>query len=228
MPKKPNGKSNPVDLVAKKPWTGSLLKPIDLCAAKPRGLRAAFALPPDEDDIAQHLKDEMHRRWSKIDERFGLESGSPDIWMHRAKALVYYHVFEILPNDTNWWGRFAICLACSYVPGYSIKRPGAKKHGAPLEWTTQQLCELFSDIEYLKRKTRMSIRKICETLPRTKGYAPRWGCYTGSALRKAYSKAKKNRQFLLFELELCGPDATIVANGIDAIKAAIERHALRI
>jgi hypothetical protein len=36
------------------PLTGPLIKPIHLGEAKPRGLHASFALPPDESDIKAH------------------------------------------------------------------------------------------------------------------------------------------------------------------------------
>ena len=45
---------------------------------------------------------------------------------------------------------------------------------------------------------------------------------------KPMSEAKKlRRQDFLFEMELCGPDALIPANGIDRIQAAIDRHSLK-
>jgi hypothetical protein len=79
--------------------------------------------------------------------------------------------------------------------------PGQKKHGAPREWDFWQLAQLFADIEYLKRKANWSVRKICEELPKTKGYKQRWGRYKPDRLRRAYSQAnalqKKNAVFQL-------------------------------
>src|SRR5258708_22536452 len=109
----------------------------------------------------------------------------------------------------------------------SAEATGKKKHGAPLEWSDEKYSQLFADIEYLKRATGMSARKICETLPRRRGYAERWGRHRSGTLRKRYTKANRRRRGVLFQFVLCGPAATIPANGIDHIEAAIEQHALK-
>jgi hypothetical protein len=55
------------------PLTGPLIKPIHLGEAKPRGLRASFALPPDESDIKAHWGRELITRLAALDSLFGLD-----------------------------------------------------------------------------------------------------------------------------------------------------------
>ena len=121
-----------------------------------------------------------------------------------------------------------LLLMGQYIPGFSFKDPNATKIGAPREWTNEQLCQLYADIEFLKRKTGLSVRALCKTLARRQGYAQRWGRYRRDALRKAYAESVKRRKNLAFELDLCGPFVFMPAKKIDRTSAAIERHSLRI
>jgi hypothetical protein len=209
------------------PLTGPLIKPIHLGEAKPWGLRASFALPPDESDIKAHWEREVITRLDALDSFSGLESDSRDIWERRGKAVfAYLFDFQSDRRDQEWWMAFT-CHLLRFVPGFTVKMPGEKKRGAPREWTFKRLAELFADVEFLRRKTRLSVNSICRALPKRKGYESRWGNFGAQALRKAYVEAKKlRRQNFLFELELCGP--SIAANGIDPIQAAIDAHSLRI
>jgi hypothetical protein len=210
------------------PLTGLLIKPIRPDEAKTQGLRASFALPPDESDIKAYVLSEIKARFAALDTFFRLKSDSPDIWERRAKALVAYQ-FDLQPDcpDQEWWLAFTWYLVSRHLPGFALKSPGEKKRGAPREWTFKRLAELFADVEFLRRKTRLSVTSICRALPKRKGYERRWGNFGAQALRKAYVEAKKlRRQNFLFELELCGP--SIAANGIDPIQAAIDGHSLKI
>jgi hypothetical protein len=211
----------------KRPFTGRLLKPIDLGEVKSRGLTAAFALPPSDDDIQAHIDDELNARWTELDEFFGLNSNAIDIWQQRAR-VINRREFGVEPDDPDWWGTLTRAMCYRYVPGFSFKLPRARKRGAPVEWGSAQLAQLFADVEYRKKKTRQSIRAICKWLPKSKAYAQRWGKYGPAALRKAYSEAVKRRRHLLFEIELCGSLALIATNRADRIQAAIERHALKV
>lgn len=214
----------------KRPMTGRLLTPIHTDDARARGLRASFALDPDRSDIFAHVEEEWQARWADFDEFFGIKTNDngTDIWQQRAKALLARQ-FNVDLRDPRFWGRIATRLALRYVPGFSLKGPGQKRRGAPREWNDEQLCQLFADVEFLKKKASMGVRAACEALPRRKGYGKRWGRYRGDALRKAYTNANNlRRRVLLFELELCGAAASIPANRIDPIEAAIELHALKL
>jgi hypothetical protein len=212
------------------PLTGPLIKPIHLDEAKPQGLRASFALPPDKSDIEAHWGRELTTRLVAFDSFFGLESDSPDIWERRGKAgFAYLFDFQSDRQGQEWWMAFTCHLLRDRVPGFTVKMPGEKKHGRPREWTFERLAELFADVEFLKKKTGLSGSRICELLLRRKPYAERWAQFRVEALRKAYSEAKKRRrQKFLFEMELCGPAAIIPANGIDRIQAAIDLHSLKV
>jgi hypothetical protein len=212
----------------KSPYTGILLKAIRLDEAKPRGLRTTFAAPADESDKRTHLEGELRARLAALDKFFGLPAKSQDIWQERAKALLSRQ-FDIDANDPHWWQTLGAHLLREQVPGFSIKSHGDKKHGAPQEWDFTQLAQLFADIEFLKRKERLSIRKICDELPKRTGYKRRWGRYKAGRLRLAYWDANKlrtkNVEFLFI---LSGGEWLIPAKGIDPIDAAIQRHALRL
>ena len=208
-------------------FTGSLLKKIDPDDAPALGLRAAFALPPSEEDIAAHIQSEEKARWITLDKHFGLDSTAPDIAERRAKLLIAFDTGTDVA-DPQWWERVGIALARRYVPGFSIRDPlKKKKHGAPREWTDERRAQLIADIEYLRKTSGKSIREIRKSLPRLTGYSARWGRETGEALRVEYGQAKK-RNDLLFDLIFCGPEAAIPANGIDRIEAAIQLHALQL
>jgi hypothetical protein len=208
--------------------TGLLRTPIDLGDARPKGLRMSFGLPPDEKDVKEHIVEQICARYAALDEFFELKADGQagDIWDQRIKALVAY-LFNIDPSDPIWREKLAHALA-GQIPGFSIKKPNRKRHGAPREWDDERLSQLFADIEFLKKKTGMSGGAVCKDLPRRKGYSERWGRCRAASLRKAYTAANKYRGSVLFQFVLCGRDATIPSSGIDHVAAAIERHALKI
>jgi hypothetical protein len=185
-------------------------------------------LPPDESDIKAHWERELITRLAALDNFFGLESDSRHIWERRGKAVfAYLFDFQSERRDQEWWMAFTCHLLRDFMPGFTVKMPGEKKHGAPREWTFERLAELFADVEFLRKKTGLSVSRICGLLLKRKPYAERWARYGVHVLRKAYSQAKKlRRQNFLFEMELCGP--SIVANGIDRIQAAIDAHSIKI
>jgi hypothetical protein len=82
--------------------------------------------------------------------------------------------FQSDRQDQEWWMVFTCHLLRHGVPGFTVKMPGEKKHGAPQEWTFRRLAELFADVEFLKKKTGLSVSRICETALRRKPYAKRW------------------------------------------------------
>jgi hypothetical protein len=50
----------------RRPFTGVLLKPIDLGDAKPRVLHASLAAPPDENDIKARFLKEISARYAVL------------------------------------------------------------------------------------------------------------------------------------------------------------------
>jgi hypothetical protein len=210
-----------------KQFNGLLLKKIDPTVAPAQGLREALALPPDEDDVSAYVQGEEAARWAAFDKSFGLDTTAPDIAVQRVIALIEYDT-GVSSDDPLWLEHVSAALARRHIPGFAKAAIGSKRHGAPIEWTGQQQAELIADIEYLRRKTRKNVKEICKTLPKQKGYAKRWGRYSGETLRKAYVKAKKISRGLLFQLEYFGAGVTIAANGSDLVDAAINRYALKI
>jgi hypothetical protein len=208
-----------------KPFTGSLRKPIDLSEAPARGLRAAFALSPDESDLRSYAVSEIAVRLKSLDELFGLNSNARDIWEQRAKALIARR-YNIDPSDPIWWERLTYSLALNHVPGFSFRAVNKKRHGAPREWTDEQLAQLFADVQFLKSTTKLSVKEICKRLRSSKNYVKRWGRYRPPGLRKQYLKAKSLGRGLLFQFVLCGP-AAVSATNSDRVSIAIERYALK-
>lgn len=208
-------------------FTGILRKPIDLSEAPARNLRAALALPPDERDLRSYANSEIMARWEALDGVFQLDSKAPDIWEQRSKALIE-RTFNIDPSDPHWWMTLAFRIAKGRIPGFSLRKPDKKKHGAPCQWTDERLAQLRADVEFLKKTTKLSVQKICEKLPRAKGYARRYGDCKCGALRKQYSRAMAASRGLQFQLVLSGPAAMIPSSGIDPLEAAIENHALKL
>jgi hypothetical protein len=208
-------------------WTGLLKKPIHLADVPVDGLRTSLALPPDSREIRTYVANEFEARIKALDEFFGLDRGSADIWEQRAKALVERE-FGIRACDLHWWKHFADHLMRKHVPGFSVKRIDEKKRGAGLQWSDTLLMQLFADVEFLRKQTGKSITEICKIMPRMKGYITRWGHYRSNpeALRKAYTIAKRHRRDIRFEMLLCGPEAVIRGKPGDRIKAAIRLHAL--
>jgi len=212
----------------KRPMTGRLLKAIHIDDARARGLRASFALDPDENDMLAHVEEELRARWAELDKFFGLKANGNDIWQQRAKALLARQ-FNVDLRDPRFWERIATKLALRHVPGFSVKGPGQKRHGAPPEWNDEQLCQLFADVELLKKTNKMSVREVCKELPKRKGYRRRWGRYGSYALRKEYAKANRFlRQNLRFQLKLCDLPPGIPTKRNDCVEAAIRRHALKL
>jgi hypothetical protein len=214
----------------RRPFTGLLLKPIYLEDAKPRGLNAALAQPPDQSDIKAYALQEIYARYAALDKFFSLDSNSRHIWQQRANALFAY-VFNIPPDAFQSSVHLTNYLTQRYVPGFSLKLPGEKRLGARSEWDFERSAQLFADIEFLRKNTGKSVSEICKILPTlTKGYVKRWGLYRGmpEGLRKAYTKTKQLfRQDFRFQLHLCGGDILILTKRIDHVQAAIKRHALQ-
>jgi hypothetical protein len=210
----------------KRPFTGKLRKPIYLENAKPRDLRAALALPPDRGDQAAHVMSEMLERLSELDNFFGLRPDAPDILEQRGKALIS-RLFNVPAEASDWWAQYTFYLLRKHVPGFAVKQTGEQRLGAPRRWTTERLAQLFADVEYLKKISGRSARECCKTLSKDRKYSTRWKNLSCDVLRNAYSQANRRRRTFPFNFELYGPDATIPANGIDPIEAAIERHALK-
>ena len=94
-------------------FTGSLLKKIDPDDAPALGLRAAFALPPSEEDIAAHIQSEEKARWIALDKHFGLDSTAPDIAERRAKLLIAFDTGTDVAFATKGTARLARGLTSS-------------------------------------------------------------------------------------------------------------------
>jgi hypothetical protein len=203
-------------------FTGLLQKPISPGNAVPRGLKRAFALPADDNDRDAYVRGECRNRLRELDRQIGVRSDVANIWECRSKALVE-RVFGVKRNPEDWWERLGVSLAIEYVRGFKI---ASKKKGRPREWSNEQLACLFADVEFLKRKTWLSVSRICDTLPKKAGYEKRWANYSGSALRKYYLAAKRRRSDVLFELMLCGPNALLSPDD-DLIGTAIKLYALK-
>jgi hypothetical protein len=209
-----------------RPFIGVLREAIDLGQAPARGCRLALALPPDDSDRLAYAQSGLQARWEALDNFYKLNSSAADIWEQRAKALVE-RKFGVRSTGPQWWARLACSIAGANVPGFSFRRADTKRIGAPDKWTDERLAQLFADVEYLKRKSPMSVRQICQRLPQKKEYKARWSKFNAAALRKAYLEAKKRSRGLLFKITLCGVAATIPSNRVDPIEAAIELHALK-
>jgi hypothetical protein len=209
-----------------KQFTGRLRKTIDLTEAPAGDLRRCFLLPPDESDLWCYAISELKLRFAALDQFFGLDSNAQDIWDQWVKALLA-RKYQIDPSAPDCSARLAFRLATEYVPGFSFKQFNKKRHGAPREWTDEQLADLFADVEFLQRNTNLSVKEICERLPSAKGYVNRWSCYRAPGLRKQYLKAKRFSRGLLFRLVLCGR-AAVSTNNTDPIAAAIEQRGLKL
>ena len=207
-----------------KPLTGCLRNPIDLTAAPARGLARSLGLPPDANDVRSYARSELKVRFAALDEFFGLDFNAQDIWQQRAKALVA-RKYNIDPSASDWWVELTLCLAQKHVPGLSLKRADKKNHGAPRQWTDEKLAQLFADIEFLKRTTKLSVKNICDRLPKAKHYVERWGSHKPQGLRKQYLKAKSLTAGLFFRVALCGPSGASASDS-SLIAGAIERHAI--
>jgi hypothetical protein len=146
-----------------RPFAGLLVKDIDLAKAPARGFRAALALPPDDGDQRAYAQAELRARWKALDEFFGLNSKAPDIWERRARALL------VRRFRAKQWEGLARQLVLGYVPGFSFGTRGKNVRGAPRIWSDERLAQLFADVEFLKRTQQMSVREICQKLPRAPG-----------------------------------------------------------
>jgi hypothetical protein len=162
----------------RRPFTGLLVKPVYTADAKPRGLRTTLAAPPDESDVKAHILAEISARYTELDKFFSLKSNSQNIWEQRAKALLAYK-FNIPAYALQSWEHLARYLTHRYVPGFSLKGPGASKRGAPVEWNFEQLAQVFADVESLKKQTGKKVSEVCKMLTNgtEKRYVKRWGLY---------------------------------------------------
>jgi hypothetical protein len=200
------------------------LKKIDLTEAKPRDLRAALAVPADENDVLAYYEDELKARIRELNEFLELDAGenNPE---RLAKALIERE-FGILRASSNWWHEFAAYLVLNHVPGFSVDKDN-KKHGAPRRWTHERLAQLFADVEFVKKRTSLSTTAICKILRTKKSYKQRWGNHSVAALRTAYVQAHELlRENTSFFLQLGGGEV-LMGKDADLIKVAIERHALQ-
>jgi hypothetical protein len=199
-------------------FTGILRKTIDLNEAPACGLEAQLGLPPDVGHVLAYAKTELEARWEALDELFHLNSDDPDIWEQRAKSLIE-RIYGLGKAETNWWGRLACRLAEGHVPGLSIRKPNKRKHGSPRQWTDERLVQLFADVEFLKKTTRLNVQAICKRLPQG-DYADRYGDHGSGALSRQYSLAKKASGYLLLM-------AAVGDAARNPIEAMIELHALK-
>jgi len=133
----------------KRPFSGLLLKPIDLAAAPARGLRLSFAEPPNQNDIAAYILEQLDARYVALDNFFGVKSKSENIWDLRADALLAY-IFGIPDRALQSSESLTRYLTGRHVPGFKLKGPSEKARGAPLEWDFNQSAQLFADIEFLR------------------------------------------------------------------------------
>jgi hypothetical protein len=200
-------------------------KRIDPNDAQPTGLRAALAFPPDQEDKMAHIMTEFCKWLGAWLRHFGMTDRGGDRIEIGMKLMLAIE-FDIDPTRSDWREALVAKLMSKRFATI-IKRPNKKKAGAPLEWTDQQYCKLFADIEYLKKVTGKSVREICKDLPKRRGYVKRWGRYRAPGLRKAYAEANRRRRGLLFRLQLCGDKRTNPIGCRDSIGAAISIHALK-
>ena len=126
-------------------FKGVLLKKIDPSAAPALGLNRAFALPPNQEEVASFIESEVAVRWVALDEIFRLDSTAVNIDEQRAKALIEYNT-GIKSDDPLWFKHVAAFLARRHVPGFAILNSGSNRHGAPVGWTGQRQAELIADI----------------------------------------------------------------------------------
>jgi hypothetical protein len=179
------------------PFAGNLKKPIDLRRAPLLAIEKLFSPSSDDEELQKFLKQEVTARLTAFDKLFNLDSNEPAIWENRAKVLLE-RTRGVSPSDPHWWKSFALYLLRHHVPGFKLNIEG-KSHGAPPEWTSSQLNQLFADIEFLRKEYHMTVQDICERLPRGTGYAKRWGKYTTTALCKQYTRAKALQQHTCVE-----------------------------
>lgn len=93
----------------KRQFTGILLKPIYLDAAKSRVLHAVLAVPADDADKLAHIEAALRAMRVALDKFFGLKSYSPYIWQRRAKEFITRE-FNIAPDHPQWWRALTITL----------------------------------------------------------------------------------------------------------------------
>lgn len=212
--------------MAKRSFTGVLRTPINLHNAPAGPLEEVAGLPASKRERVAFHQAEIQKRLAAFDRHFGLPSDVNDIWERRAKALLNLK-YNIAVDRPHRWRRYFFILAEELVPGFSVS-PTNVGPGAPKEWTDLRLAELLADVEFLKRKQKLSERQICTLIGAEKGYGERWGLFRGKphALRKALTLARKRFEqpsFLkYFWAEVRAPGQTA-----DPIDLLIKKHALK-
>ena len=172
-------------------FTGVLRKTIDLDDAPARGLNCT-SLPSAEEDRLVYEVEQVLARVDALDRHYNIAPNTPDICLARAKALLS-EVYKIDVSNPKFWLELSMELALRHIPGFSHRRPGKKKHGAPREWTDERLTQLLADIEYLKKTSGMTVKDICQRLPRAPGYAKRWGnCTSSGAAQTIFPSQSSN------------------------------------
>jgi hypothetical protein len=157
----------------------------------------------------------------------GLDSAGRRIWLGRLAAIVKRE-FGIRLDEPYWDLRLFWCLACERIPGFSIKGPDENRHGRPNKWDKQRQLELLGDVEQIRENNKkLSRTQICRSLPHKPGYCERWGKFTPASLCKAYSQARKQRVWLIFEAGLSDPMGRTFPEGIDSVESALKRFALK-
>jgi hypothetical protein len=199
-----------------------LLKPIYLDDAPARGIRAAFALPPDRDDYLAYFCDTCSARLVEAAAQLGLSITDPSFCKRIGKTLIM-HKPELVKNFDEWPHVILAALLTT------IRSPGSRKAGRPRE-SNEVLAQLYADVSFLRRKTKLSDRAITSsTLRKTKGYKERYGSFKAGALREKYRQAVKLKDSdWQFRALLFGPGGLMTANKIDPVGAAIEVHPLQI
>jgi len=160
-----------------------LFKRIDVSKAKATGLRAAFALPPDESDYERYMCDELCQHIEALDARFGLDINTPDLQQRRFRAL-FELTFGVPADSGDWNGRAFLALLLKTGVSFYIE-----KRGRPPKWSYDLSRLLVEDHQRLKRK--YPDLKGDNFWIKLRSCRPTWAAHSIPALRKAYAEAKK-------------------------------------
>jgi hypothetical protein len=201
------------------------LAPVYLDDAPVTGLERAFALPPSREDyenyVLQTWRGRLHEGAANMGMAVGREFGealSDALIMHNPKLLR-----KAGSRENVIW----------YALADSIRRPGYPKNGRPRD-SYDRLAQVYADLNFLKRKTGLSIRVICQNIlnplmhKKYKLYEERYHGLNAVSLRKKYQQAAKlEKTDFRFVLFLSGHEGLLPNNDNNAMDAAIERHALK-
>jgi hypothetical protein len=208
-----------------RPFKGLLRKRVDYRDAPPNGLAAQLGAPPNKQDVTQYVTKEFIARFMELDKHFALDSSAPNIWEHRAKALIelYWHVPA---SSQHWWQDVCWKIVRDRIPGFSTDLT-KKQLGAPKEWSDEKRIELFSDVEFLKKTHKLSAQEIFNHLSRSKNYSQRWGRYKPPGLRKQYTEGKKCVYGSKLDFILARKATKIPADCVSRTAIAIEHFSLK-